>query len=107
MREQFVVPAIRGREVTWAQRSGVGYSEDALQPFDFSNGLFRVHRSQSSRMKRESVKQKRRWSCPTNSFLAVNVPTTACPLLVTAITAQPPAPDHSASRCFPERNPDS
>ena len=106
MREQFVVPSIRGREVTWAQRSGVGYSEDALQPFDFSNGLFSVHRSQPSRMKRESVKQQRRWS-PNDSFLTVNVAATACPLFVTAITVQPPAPDHSASRCFPGRNSDS
>ena len=48
MREHFVVPSIRSREVAWAQRSVVRHSEDTFQPFDFSNGIFSVHPSQSS-----------------------------------------------------------
>src|SRR5207245_10019512 len=40
-----VVPSIHSREVARAQRSGVRHGEDALKPFDFSNGLFTVHPS--------------------------------------------------------------
>jgi hypothetical protein len=46
MREHFVVPSIRSREVAWAQRSGVGRCEDALQSLDFGNCLLGVHPSQ-------------------------------------------------------------
>jgi len=56
VREHFVVPAIRSREIVRAQRSGVLHGEDALQPLDFGNGLFSVHPSQSSSTIQESVK---------------------------------------------------
>ena len=46
MRERIVVPSVRSSEVACAQRSRVGHREDALQPLDFSNALFSVHRSQ-------------------------------------------------------------
>jgi hypothetical protein len=46
MREHFVMPPIRSREVACAQRSRVGHREYALQPLDFSNALFGVHPSQ-------------------------------------------------------------
>jgi hypothetical protein len=45
MREHIVMPAVGSRNIAWAQRSGVGHSEDALQPLDLSNGLFRFHSS--------------------------------------------------------------
>jgi hypothetical protein len=40
------MPPIRSREVACAQWPRVGHREDALQPLDFSNALFSVHRSQ-------------------------------------------------------------
>lgn len=43
MREHFIVPAIRSREVTWAQRSRVGHCEDVLQPLDLGDSLLSVH----------------------------------------------------------------
>jgi len=43
MREHFVVPSIRSREVAGAQRSGVRLCEDALKALDFGNGLLGVH----------------------------------------------------------------
>jgi len=43
MREHFVVPPIRSREVTLAQRSDVRHREDALKALDFGNGLLGVH----------------------------------------------------------------
>ena len=46
MREHIVVPAIRSREVAWAQRSVVRHCEDALKVLDFSNAPFSVHPSQ-------------------------------------------------------------
>jgi hypothetical protein len=46
MREHVVVPAIRSREVAWAQRSVVRHCEDALKVLDFSNAPFSVHPSQ-------------------------------------------------------------
>ena len=46
MREHVVVPSIRGRDVACAQRSGVRYRVDALQPLDFGNGPLGVHPSQ-------------------------------------------------------------
>ena len=59
MREHFVVPPIRSREVACAQRSRVGHREDALKVFDFSNVLFNVHPSPSSSTKPERVKRCR------------------------------------------------
>jgi hypothetical protein len=44
LREHFVVPSIRSREVAPAQRSGVRLCEDALKALDFGNSLFSVHR---------------------------------------------------------------
>ena len=46
VRELFIVPSIRSREVCLAQRSGVRHREDALQPLDFSNDQLGVHPSQ-------------------------------------------------------------
>jgi hypothetical protein len=43
MREHYVVPSIRSREVARAQRSGVRHCEDALKALDFGNGLLGVH----------------------------------------------------------------
>ena len=43
MREHYVVPSIRSREVARAQRSGVRHCEDALKALDFGNGLLSVH----------------------------------------------------------------
>ena len=43
VREHFVVPSIRGREVARAQRSGVRRCENALNPLDFGNSLLGVH----------------------------------------------------------------
>lgn len=43
MREHFVVPSIRSREVGWAKRSGVRQREYALKALDFGNSLFSVH----------------------------------------------------------------
>src|SRR2546430_14694545 len=57
MRVQLVVPSIRSREVTWAQRSGVRHSKNALQPLDFSNGLLGVHSVSISNMSTATVKR--------------------------------------------------
>src|ERR1700682_3123463 len=46
MREHFVVPSIRSREVERAQRSGVWCCEDALKALDFGDSLLSVHSSQ-------------------------------------------------------------
>jgi hypothetical protein len=46
VREQVVVPAIRGRDVAGAQWSGIRDRVDALQPLDFGNGPLGVHPSQ-------------------------------------------------------------
>jgi hypothetical protein len=43
MCEHIVVPSIRSREVTNAQRSRVRHREDALQPLDFPDGLLGIH----------------------------------------------------------------
>jgi hypothetical protein len=43
MREPVVVPSIGSRKVAWAQGSGIGHGEDALQPLNFGDGLFSVH----------------------------------------------------------------
>jgi hypothetical protein len=43
MREHFVVPSIRSREVARAKRSGIRHCEDVLQPLDFGYGLLGVH----------------------------------------------------------------
>jgi hypothetical protein len=44
--ERLIVPSIRSREVTLAQRSDVRHRVSALQPLDFGNGLLSVHLSQ-------------------------------------------------------------
>jgi len=43
MREPFVVPPIRSREVAPAERSGVRHCEDSLKALDVGNGLLGVH----------------------------------------------------------------
>jgi hypothetical protein len=43
VRAHIVVPMIGSRKVACAQRSRVWDHEDALQPLDFSNGLFNAH----------------------------------------------------------------
>jgi len=58
MREQFVVPSIRSREVARAQRSGVWRCEDALQQHDFGNRLFGVHSVSMIQQKRRAVKRR-------------------------------------------------
>ena len=51
MREQVVVPSIRGRDVARAQRPGIRCRVDALQPLDLGNGPFSVHPSTISTRK--------------------------------------------------------
>ena len=53
MREHFVVPPIRSREVIRAQRSFVRHCEDALKVLDFGNGLLGVLVSPSSSTRRQ------------------------------------------------------
>jgi hypothetical protein len=43
MREHFVVPSIRSREVARAQGSSVRRCEDPLKALDFGNSLLGVH----------------------------------------------------------------
>jgi hypothetical protein len=43
LREHFVVPSIRRRDIARAQRSGVRRCEDMLKALDFGNSLFSVH----------------------------------------------------------------
>jgi hypothetical protein len=43
MRQRFIMPPIRSREVACAEWSNVRHRKDALQPRDFGNGLFGVH----------------------------------------------------------------
>jgi hypothetical protein len=43
MREHFVVPSIRSREVARAQRSGVRHCEDTLKALDLGDSLLGVH----------------------------------------------------------------
>jgi hypothetical protein len=43
MRDLVIVPAIRSREITQAQRTGVRHFEDSLKALDFGNGLLGVH----------------------------------------------------------------
>jgi len=59
MREHCVVTAIGNREIGWSEGSGLGHGEKALQPLDFSNGLFSVHTYQSSMRNQRYLKQKR------------------------------------------------
>jgi hypothetical protein len=58
MREHFVVPSIRSREVTRAQRSGVRVCEDAFQSLNLGNGLLGVHPVSISNMSVAVVKQR-------------------------------------------------
>jgi hypothetical protein len=48
MREPFVVPPIRSREIAPAERSGVRHREDSLKPLDVGNSLLGVHSVQIS-----------------------------------------------------------
>ena len=57
LREDFVVPSIRSREVARAQRSIVRRCEDALYPLDFGNSLLGVHSVPISNMGVAFVKQ--------------------------------------------------
>jgi hypothetical protein len=50
MREHFIVPPIRSREIARTQRSGVRVCEDALQPLNFGNDLLGVHAVSISNM---------------------------------------------------------
>jgi hypothetical protein len=43
MRQHFVVPSIRSREVAPAERSSVRRCEDALKELDVGNSLLGVH----------------------------------------------------------------
>ncbi len=43
LREFFVVPAVRCREIAQVERSGVWDREDAFQQLDVGNGLLGVH----------------------------------------------------------------
>ena len=56
LREDFVVPSIRSREVARAQRSIVRRCEDALYPLDFGNSLLGVHSVAISNMSGAIVK---------------------------------------------------
>jgi hypothetical protein len=53
LREHFVVPSIRSREVAPARRSRVRLCEDALKAFDFGNSLFKRSSLSSSKTKRD------------------------------------------------------
>jgi len=46
VREHFVVPAIRSREIAQAQRSRVRHCEDALKVLDFDDSSVNVHAAQ-------------------------------------------------------------
>jgi hypothetical protein len=46
MREHFVVPSIRSREVACGQRSRVRHFEDSLKVLDFGDGSVNVHAAQ-------------------------------------------------------------
>lgn len=56
--EFLIMLPIGSRDVAGIQRSGIRRSEDALQPFDFRNGLFCIHLCPSSDTKGESVNRK-------------------------------------------------
>ena len=43
MREHFIVPSIRSREVAWAQRSRIRRHEQPLKRFDFANDPLNIH----------------------------------------------------------------
>jgi hypothetical protein len=57
MREHFVVPSIRSREVAGAQRSGVRHREDALKALNFDDSLLGVHSVSLSNMSVAIVKR--------------------------------------------------
>src|SRR5579862_1219355 len=57
VRKQFIVPSIGSCEVARIHRSGIRHGENPLEPFDFGNGLFRIHSSLSSSREHKSVKQ--------------------------------------------------
>jgi hypothetical protein len=60
MREQFVVPSIRSREVAPAQRSGVRHNEESLKTLDVGNSLLGVHAVPISDMSVAIVKRSAR-----------------------------------------------
>ncbi len=57
VREHFVMPSIRSREVVRTQRSSVRLCEDALQPLDFGNSLLGVHSVSISTIRVAMVKR--------------------------------------------------
>ena len=56
MGEHLVMPSIRGRDVTGAERPNIRCFEHFLQLLNFVDDAFHVHRSQSSGTKQNSVK---------------------------------------------------
>jgi hypothetical protein len=58
VREHFVVPSIRSREVARAQRSRVRHCEDAFKALDFGNCLLGVHSVSISNMSVAVVKRR-------------------------------------------------
>jgi hypothetical protein len=57
LRQLLIVPPIRSREVTWAQRSGVRHREDVLKALDFGNSLLGVHSVSISNISTATVKR--------------------------------------------------
>lgn len=60
MRQHFIMPAIRSRDIGCAAWSAVRCFEHFLQLLDVINDAFNVHGSQSSSRKQNSVNQNRR-----------------------------------------------
>jgi len=58
MREHFVVPSIRRRDVACAERPNIRCFEHFLELLDVVNDAFHVHASQSSRRRRGAVKPR-------------------------------------------------
>jgi hypothetical protein len=59
MREHLVVPAIRSRDVVYAEWPNIRRLEHFLYLLNLVNDAFNVHASQSSSTKREWVKLER------------------------------------------------
>jgi len=89
-----IMPPVRSREVARAQRSGVRRCEDALQPFDFGNGLLGVHSVPISNMGAAIVKPSGIcMSCLRNSC-AANRSASARPVLPPRTAALAASPAH-------------
>jgi hypothetical protein len=58
MREHFIVPSIRSRQVTRVQRPNIRSFEHFLYLFDVVNSAFNVHALQSSDRRRGAVNLK-------------------------------------------------